>query len=267
MGHVDVPVRPGDAQRRRPGKAGRRKPGNAARRRRFIPPQHGAWAMLVVPYLAGLVAAGYRWPDAPLLGAWIAGYLLSYYAFQAVKSRRVQRYRTQLVLYAAVAAPLALLVVVARPGVLVYAPGYAALFAVNTWYAARRQERAFVNDLASVLQSCLMVFVVAAVADVPPAAVFGMFVLCVAYFVGTVCYVKTIIRERGNPTYLRLSVGYHVLALAVAAWFGLMPAALFAWLLARAALLPGRGWTPKRTGVVEIVNCALMLLVAGTALA
>jgi hypothetical protein len=131
MGDVEVPVRPGDAGRhrlaeparrraaepdgRRRSNAARRRPGHAARRRRFIPPQHGAWAMLAVPYLAGLVAAGYRWPDVPLLGAWIAGYLLSYYAFQAVKTRRVRRYRTQLVLYTAVAAPLATLVVVARP--------------------------------------------------------------------------------------------------------------------------------------------------------
>jgi hypothetical protein len=266
MGNVEVPARPGDAERHRPAQPERRRPGNAARRRRFIPPQHGAWAMLTVPYLAGLAAAGYRWPDAPLLGAWIAGYLLSYYAFQAVKSRRVRRYRDQLLLYAAIAAPLAALVVVARPRVLVYAPVYAALFAVNTWYAARRRERALTNDLASVLQSCLLVFVVATIAGARPATVVAVFTLCLAYFLGTVCYVKTIIRERGNPTYLRLSIGYHLVALAVAAWFGLMPVALFAWLLVRAALLPGRGWTPKRTGVVEIVNCVLLLLVVGAAL-
>ncbi|MGC9668132.1 YwiC-like family protein [Planosporangium sp. 12N6] len=251
MSNVDVPVRPV------------RQP---ARRRRFISPQHGAWAMLAVPYLAGLIAAGYRWPDVPLLVAWVAGYLLSYYVFQAVKSRRVSRYRDQLVLYAAVAAPLAAVVVIARPRVLLYAPVYAALFAVNAWYAARRRERAFVNDVASVLQSCLMVFVVGAVAGVAPTAVLGAFVLCLAYFLGTVYYVKTIIRERGNPAYLRLSVGYHVLAFAVAAWFGPWSAALFAWLLARAALVPRLGWTPKRTGVVEIANSALLLLVVATAL-
>jgi len=68
-------------------------------RRRFIPPQHGAWAMLVVPYLAGLIAAGYRWPDLPLAGGWLAGYLWSYYLFQAVKSRRRDRFRTQLLMY------------------------------------------------------------------------------------------------------------------------------------------------------------------------
>ncbi len=228
-------------------------------RRRFLPPQHGAWAMLAVPYLAGLLAAGYRWPDLPLLGAWLAGYLLSYYLFQAIKSRRPQRYRAQLAVYGGVAASLAAIVVAARPQVLWYAPAYAALFAINAWYAARRQERALVNDLASVGQSCLMVFVVATVAGARPTGVLDVFALCLAYFLGTVLYVKTMIRERGNPAYRRWSVGYHLLALAVVGWLSPWAAALFAWLLLRATLLPVRGWTPKRVGLIEMANCVLLL--------
>ncbi|MEV8514873.1 YwiC-like family protein [Dactylosporangium sp. NPDC051484] len=231
----------------------------AGRRRRFLPPQHGAWAMLTVPYLAGLLAAGYRWPDLPLLGAWLAGYLLSYYVFQAIKSRRPRRYRAQLWLYGGIAVPLAALVVAARPAVLWYAPAYAVLFGLNAWYAARRRERSTLNDLASVAQSCLIVLVVAAVAGRAPAQAIEAFLLCLAYFTGTVFYVKTMIRERGNAAYRRWSIGYHVLALAVAAWLSPWAGVLFAVLLLRAALLPGRGWTPKRVGLVEIAYCASLL--------
>jgi hypothetical protein len=216
--------------------------------------------MLAVPYLAGLLAAGYRWPDLPLLGAWLAGYLLSYYVFQAIKSRRPSRYRAQLAAYASVAVPLAALAVVARPHLLWYAPAYAVLFAVNAWYAARRQERALVNDIASVVQSCLMVFVVGTVADTSPAAVLVVFVLCLAYFLGTVFYVKTMIRERDNRAYRRWSIGYHLLALAVTVPLDPWAAILFTWLLLRAALLPGRGWRPKWVGLVEIANCVLLLV-------
>jgi hypothetical protein len=216
--------------------------------------------MLAVPYLAGLLAAGYRWPDLPLLGAWLAGYLLSYFVFQAIKSRRPARYRTQLLLYGGVATPLTLLVVVARPALLWYAPAYAALFAVNACYAARRRERALLNDLASVLQSCLMVLVVATIAATPPTAVLDVFALCLAYFAGTALYVKTMIRERDNAAYRRWSVGHHLLALVVAAWVSPWAAALFAWLLVRATLLPGRQWSPKRVGLLEIANCALLLV-------
>jgi hypothetical protein len=116
--------------------------------------------MLIVPYLAGLLVAGWTWVAAPLGIAWLAGYLLSYYAFQAIKTGRPGRWRAQLLVYFAVAAPLVGVVVWARPAVLWYAPVFAALWAVNAWYARRRLERALLNDLASVVQSCLMVFVV-----------------------------------------------------------------------------------------------------------
>jgi len=227
--------------------------------RRFVPPQHGAWAMLVVPYLAALLVAGATWVDAPLLGAWLGGYLLSYYVFQALKSRRPRRYREQVTWYAALTAPLALLVVWARPAVLWYAPAYAALIGVNAWYAWRRRERALANDLAAVAQSCLMVFVVATVAGRPLAPVVGVFLACAAYFTGTVFFVKTMIRERGNPSYLRWSVAFHLGAFALGLWLGPALAAFFGWLLVRSWWFPRRPFTPKQLGFIEIGNSLLLL--------
>lgn len=233
--------------------------GRKRRRGRFLPPQHGAWAMLAVPFAAGLVAAGYRWLDLPLLAAWLAGYLLSYYALLAVKSRRPARYRAQLLLYGALTAVPAAIVLSARPRLLWYAPAYAALAGVNAWYAWRRDERALLNDVASVAQSCLMVFVVATVAAVAPRAVWGAFLACLAYFLGTVLYVKTMIRERDNVPFRRWSIGYHLLALAVTAWLSPWFAALFAWLAARSALFPRLRLAPLRVGLVELANCVLLL--------
>ncbi len=230
-------------------------------RRRYLPPQHGAWAMLALPYLAGLITAGYRWPDVPLLAAWLCGYLLSFFVFQAVKSRRPGRYRRQILLYGAIAAPLTVLVVAVRPAVLWYAPAYTVLFAVNAWFAWRRRERALLNDAASVAASCLMVLVVGTVAATAPSAVLPAATLCLGYLLGTVFYVKTMIRERGNPVFRRWAIAYHVLALGVAAWLSPWAGLLFAWLLARAALLPGRNWQPKRVGLIELANSVLLLLV------
>ncbi|GAB1692192.1 YwiC-like family protein [Krasilnikovia sp. M28-CT-15] len=227
--------------------------------RQFVPPQHGAWAMLLVPYLVGVLVAGFHWPHLPLLGAWLAGYLLSYYALQAVKTRRPGRFRAQLLLYAPVTALLGGLVVLARPQVLVYAPAYALLLAVNAAYARRRDERALVNDLVSVVQSCLMVFVAAAVAAVPASRVTVAFGAVLLYFVGTVFYVKTMIRERGSVSYYRLSVGYHVAAVAVAAWLAWPLSAFFAVLAVRAWALPPRGLRPKQVGLLEIAACVLLV--------
>ena len=242
------------------------RPTRARRRRQFVPPQHGAWAMLVLPYLAGMIVAGFRWPDIPLLGACVTGYLLSYYALQVVKTRRPARLREQLLLYGAITIPLTMVVVFARPQVLWYAPAYAGLLAVNAWYAWRRQERAVLNDIASVAQSCLMVFVTATVAAVPPSEVLLAFLTVFCYFSGTVYYVKTMIRERGSVTYRRVSVAYHAVIFGIAVWLsGIAPshlplAVVFGWLLARAWLLPGRRLSPKQVGLIEFGNSVLVLV-------
>lgn len=228
-------------------------------RRQFIPPQHGAWAMLLLPWLVGILAAGPRWSHLPLLGAWLSGYLCSYYALQAVKTGRVRRFRAQLLSYATPTVLLGALVLVLHPRLLWYAPGYALLLAVNAWYARRRDDRALLNDLASVVQSCLMVFVCATVAGTPVEHLRTEFLAVTGYFTGTVLYVKTMIRERGHRGYRRASVAYHLGAFAVATWHSLSLGAVFGLFLARAWLLPTRPLTPKQVGLIEIACSALLL--------
>ncbi|MEU1810669.1 YwiC-like family protein [Micromonospora aurantiaca] len=240
----------------------RRPPVRRRTARQFIPPQHGAWAMLLVPWLAGVLSVGFRWPHLPLAGAWLAGYLLSYYVLQAVKTRRLSRFRPQLMLYGPVTAALGLLVVTVRPQLLVYAPAYALLLALNVVYARRRRERALVNDLVSVVQSCLMVFVAATLAGTGISHVTPVFTVVLLYFTGTVLYVKTMIRERGKSSYYWASVMYHALALGVAAFLGIPLTAVFVLLLLRAAALPRHRLTPKHVGMIEIAASALVLITA-----
>jgi hypothetical protein len=206
--------------------------------------------------------AGFRWPDLPLLGAWLAGYLLSSFVLQAIKSRRPRRYRSPLSWYAPITALLAVPVIVACPGVLLFAPAYAVLLAVNAWHAYRRRERALVNDLASVVQSCLIVFVVGTIAGQPLTNAYPPFVIVLLYFTGTVLYVKTMIRERGSRPYRHASIGFHAVALLIAAFLGWLAAAVFLLLLARAWLLPRLRLTPKQVGLAEIVASILVLAAA-----
>lgn len=215
--------------------------------------------MLLLPYLAGVIVAGFAWVELPLLATWLAGYLFSYFALQALKTQRPQRFRSQLVWYGAATAVLAVPVLVTAPRVLLYAPAYAALLAVNVCYALRRRERALLNGLASVAQSCLMVFVIATVAGQAPSAVLEPFLLVFLYLAGTVVYVKTMIRERDSEAYRLGSVVYHLLALMVAVAFGPVPAVVFGLLLLRAWALPPRGLAPKQVGIIEIAASALVL--------
>jgi len=235
--------------------------------RTYLPPQHGAWAMLLAPFLMGTLASSWTVWSLPLLLAWLDGYLLSYYALQAWKTRRVGRFAAPLRAYAALFVPLAALLVWAHPWLLVAAAGFLPFTAVNAWYARRRDERALVNGLVSVTQGCLMVFVAYGVGDGDDwrrAAV--LYAAAWLYFAGTVFYVKTMIREKGDPTFLGWSLGFHVVALVVAAVLEPWLALPFALDLGRAWLMPHLARTrtirPGRVGVVEIGNTLLVVVVA-----
>ncbi|MFC4062955.1 YwiC-like family protein [Planomonospora corallina] len=224
-----------------------------------MPPQHGAWAMLLVPYLAGLVTTGFSWPVLPLLVAWTAGYVLSYFALLAVKTRRPGRVRAQLTVYGTAALAAGATVLAARPQLLAFAPVFAAVLAVNAFFASHRNDRALVNGLVSAAAATLILPVVAAVNGVPPLETGGTFLVTLLYFAGTVFFVKTGIRERGNRGLLAASAAFHLAALALATWVAPLYAVPFTWYLVRAVVLPRRSATAKQLGFVEIGGSLLLL--------
>lgn len=228
--------------------------------RKWLTPQHGVWPMLLLPYVVGVVVAGPSWWQLPLLVAWLAGYLFSYHALVAVKARRFARARAQLVTYGTLTVIPGVALLLAFPSLLWFAPAYVLLLGVNATYASRRRERAVVNDLASVLLCVLVAPMAAVVAGVAVSAVAPATLLVLLYLVGTVPYVKTMIRERGERAYYVGSVAYHAAALAAAGWLALPMAVPFGWYLARAAWLPRVGLVPKRVGMIEILNCALLVV-------
>ena len=249
----DLPQRGTDG-----GAAGRR----PWRRGGWVPPQHGAWAMLLLPFVAGLLPAwGGRaaWLHLPMLVAWLAAYLFSYFAFLAVKTGRPGRVQPQLVVYGGVTAAAGLPVVALRPALLWLAPAFAACLAVNAVAARHRADRSLVNDVASVVQACLVAPAVTVVAQVPARGATGAAVAVGLYLVGTVLFVKTMIRERGDRRYRTASIGYHLVATVAAtalSWWLAVPFALYAL---RAAVLPGRPLSPKRVGLLEVAASALLL--------
>jgi hypothetical protein len=54
----------------------------------IVPKQHGAWAMLMIPFLLGAYAGGFAWLHAQLFVGWLFLYLATYPLLMAVKSKR-----------------------------------------------------------------------------------------------------------------------------------------------------------------------------------
>lgn len=253
-----------------------------ARKVGWVPRQHGAWAMLVVPYGAGVILRArsetLAWHLVPLLAFW----LLGYFAFNAVSQwlkappKRRQQFVRPTVVYAGASAVMGLATLaLAGWGILGWAPFYVPLLLPALWLAAQHHERATIGGALTIAAASLMLLVArydspaGLLADPGMVGTLIVTALVFAYFFGTVLYVKTNIRERGNPRFMVASVGWHAAATVVAlllvpgfgvAWWW---TAFFAATTLRAAIVPGRHFTPLQIGLVEVaLSTALVLGIA-----
>lgn len=219
--------------------------------------------MLASPFLVGVVAASPRWVHLPLLLLWFVGYFAFFAAGLWLKSGRRARYLPPVRAYGLATVPLAALVLLLRPDLVMWAPLFAPLLLAGLWFAAHRQDRSLPSGLATILAACLMTMVAFDAGDGTDwARAWTLTAVLAAYFVGTLFYVKTMIRERDSRPHYWLSVGYHAVSTVAVAWLSWWLAALFALLALRAAVLPGRGLSPKQVGIGEIVANVAVVVVA-----
>lgn len=250
----------------------------------WIPDQHGAWAMISIPALTGVILAGFNWIHIPLLLFWWIGYFFFQAAMLWLKARRRPKYFPPVRAYGIALIPFAAIIAVFKPYLAVWVVAFAPLIAVAVWCTVNRKERTYLNDSATVLAACLMMAVTFhAVADHgDPRWTWVWLVLGVqfAYFWGTIPHVKALIRERHRIEAARQSVLFHAIgALAVTVlvglgWFdrtlwGGWFLVLVWWLLvARAYLMPWwqRRTKPLRPAVIGFTEVAFSLAIAAALL-
>ncbi|MFD4243796.1 YwiC-like family protein [Streptomyces sp. NPDC058525] len=234
--------------------------------RKWIPDQHGAWAMLAVPFLAGtFLAPRPGWAHAVLFAAWLLGYAAVFHAQQWLRLRTrglrsARRHARPAVVFGAAFAAAGVPLAVLHPWLVAAALLAAPFVAVNTYYARRGRERALVNGLAAVVPACGMLMVAAGLGGLGPAGSWEPAAACLLYFAGTVPYVKTMIRERNSRAYRVGSVAYHALALVAAACLSPWLALPFTAYLTRAATLPGRALRVPVVGAIELACASSLLL-------
>ncbi|WP_196717004.1 YwiC-like family protein [Actinomyces trachealis] len=253
----------------------RRQPG----RRPWVPNQHGAWAMLLVPALVGLRVGGVPVLAFVLLPAWWAAYF-TYWAWSQWLRTRSARRRHLLVLplgiYTAATASLGLFTLLLAPYLAQWLLAFAPLLGIALWELWRGRERSLLSGLATTTAASLMTAVSYSAAVRGGGGFLGLgdstglrgaspngeltgwpwvwlLTASVAlYFGGTVPYVKTMIRERFNRGLLVASVAAHTLVAAVAlelAATGFLNwghALLWVGLAVRAWLLPHLQWRRLR---------------------
>ena len=253
----------------------------------WIPNQHGAWAMLILPVVVGLVTAMITSPVGigfhmmvgmlAIVVAWVMGYFC-FFAFglwfKARSAARKKAYVKPTVVYGGITAVATTVAFVFHPWLVGWVVPFAPLIAIALWELYHSRPRSLASGISTTVASSLMYPVMVSagagyfIAFSP--GVLTTTLLIGLYFTGTIFYVKTIIREKGNTQFHRVSVIYHVLslvALVPIAFLMTFDAYLITGLagiivlltsLARAIVVPRlatknpQQWTPKLAGIREI---------------
>lgn len=245
----------------------------------WMPNQHGAWAMLVVPWLLGFTAVvrtgGPVASSLLLLAAWMVGYFAFFAISQWLRSRLKKRFFPAVRAYAVAAGVLGVGLLLLRPEWLSWGIVFAPLVAASLWLSWRRRDRSLLSGALTVAAASLLPMVMTSDGlwpwTVPPMMV-GVSLICFGYFFGTVLYVKTIIRERGSRGWVTASVAWHLVCMLasfalpqtlpiplIASFFALMAAR--AWLVPFFGPLRGRNFTAKSVGMGEFAATLLLLAV------
>lgn len=228
----------------------------------YIPNQHGAWAMLVIPFLFGIIGSQAEWIHILLFVCWLLVYLLMFAVLQWIRTKKMQWYRKPVIVYGIMLTPVALWLIVLRPEILILALLFIPLFGVNAYYASQKRERALLNDIAAIIQFSIMVFISFVIGGGNDYRIATeLFLISILYFVGTAFYVKTIIREKNNKAFYYYSVGYHLALVILSIW--LLPWSIVGasvLLLLRACWFPRIGIKVKQSGIMEIVFSVITLV-------
>lgn len=221
-----------------------------------MPKQHGAWAMLIVPFGLGIAHSGFDWLHIPLAIAWLSLYLATYPFLLALKKKKnAKEYLKWFYRYAGVAV-IAVLPVLITHWKIVYV-GFLMLpfFLLNMYFSKMNKDRAFLNDMSAILAFSMSVFAVAIVGG----GTFDkesllLWTYSVLFFTGSTFFVKSMIREKKNPAFRWMSWFYHILTFVVVAVIKGMISLAFLPSVVRAIVLYGRKLTPIQIGILEIVN-------------
>lgn len=221
----------------------------------LLPKQHGAWAMLLIPFLLGVVKGGAVFAHIPLFLGWLSLYLFTYPILMISKKKKVLFYRKWAIIYG-LSAILSLIYPLFVEWRLVYF-GMVMLpfFMINIYFARRNKERAFINDLTAIITfgigGAASYFLASGMLD---RTGWLLFVYTFLFFLGSTFYVKSMIREKNNPLFKKYSWVYHILLFIITAAINLWVGIAYLPSLVRSIVFYGKKPTVMKVGVLEIVN-------------
>ncbi|HDR7640544.1 YwiC-like family protein [Bacillus wiedmannii] len=227
-----------------------------------IPKQHGAWAMLVIPFLLSVILGKPTMYHIPLFLAWFFIYLATYPFLTYIKQRRKKELLHAAIVYFIIAFVFGMISLLYEWRILLFVVFMIPLFIVNMYYARQKNERALLNDISAIIVFCIggLVSYYFSMKFIDKTALF-IALISFLYFLGSTFYVKTMIREKNNPKYRLISWGYHILLTIIV--FAMNPwcSLIFIPSVIRAIMLYGKKISIIKVGVLEIANSVYFLII------
>ncbi|MCM3706895.1 MULTISPECIES: YwiC-like family protein [Cytobacillus] len=228
----------------------------------FMPKQHGAWAMLILPFWLGAAASDIIWSHIPFFLGWILLYLATYPGLLLFKRKRMALYFKWTAIYLIPAILFLLVPLLERPSIIIFGLLMLPFFIINAFYSSKNRDRALGNDF-----SAICAFSIAGLAssylphgEISPMS-WTVFTASILFFAGSTFYVKSMIREKKNASFKWVSWIFHtvvpILWLLAGGW---ILTAAFLPSLFRSIAFYGKSFTPKKIGVYEIANASIFFL-------
>jgi hypothetical protein len=239
---------------------------------RWVPREHGAWAILAVPLLLGIAAAGAVAAHALLAVAAVSAYLFSVPFIDWLRTRRLELLRPAAV-FGALLAASGIPLLAQRQDLAAVAAGVGGLGLATAALTVTGHPKSVLVSLLEVAQAIALVPAAAIVAGtLYEPATWRATLAAGSYLAGSVLVVRSMIRARGDARYLAASIAFHAAGLVAAV--ALLPwpyVVISAGLLGRAVALPvlaarlapgPRRLRPIHIGIVEIVASTALVALA-----
>jgi hypothetical protein len=229
----------------------------------FMPKQHGAWAMLIIPFWLGAAASEIVWQHIPFFIGWLLLYLGTYPLLLMFKKKKISFYRKWVLIYMIPALVFLMVPLFTTPTIVTFGLAMIPFFMLNAYFSAKNRDRALLNDL-----SAIVVFSIAGLASsfLPSGEInenaILVFASSILFFTGSTFYVKTMIREKKNSQFKWISWTYHLLVpvLWLAAGEVIVAVAAVPSLI-RAVAFYGKPLSVMKVGIYEIVNAVLFFII------
>jgi hypothetical protein len=245
-----------------------------------FPPQHGAWAFLIVPAVMATFLGAGNWIGALFFVVWISGYPVSYFLGRALIARIrrgtwTSKARAELhyvLPWLIINSAASITLVIVRPWIISYGIVVVALWAISVYLSWAGRERGIVNDLLLIgLASIAPILMYQAANDHSslrglPHSIWISALMSLLFFAGSILHVKSLIREVKNRNWHYGSIIFHatifaLLLIFARPWILAVP---FMLALVRTVVIKP-GLRPGTLGVIELG--VLILLIACTILA